>query len=333
MKIDFDKIEKEFSLTNFGQKGWKHNKKMCCPWCGREGKFGFLKVKNSGIVNCFFCEEGKTSLFNYLKQIDRLDLVSSSPEISIESKIVSLKPVEERVEESEIVEVKMPRKTQPLVGDKYLDNRNFLPEHYESFEPSYTEYFLEKKLHNYIIFKIKQEGRLVSWLARSRYDYSWHKENLKKAKLGEESLVLRYRNSDGTEFDKVLGGYDDITSNTTTVILVEGLFDKVGVDSTLQLFDNETVRCCFTFGNKVSENQINLLKKKKGVKSVILLYDYGTIKQSKNYALKLNRHFDTKVAIPDTEDDPGDMTFDQMISVLSNLQTPIEFYANNLNTI
>jgi hypothetical protein len=304
------------------------NKNIECPFCSRVGKFAFLKAGDSGLVHCFFCNE-KTSLYNFLKEVDRLDLVEREKSISINNKLVSLKDREE-IKEKELIEVKLPHKLTLIENDDYLDSRGFLVQHYKEFEPSYTSSIIEKKLHNYLIFKIKQNGLVVSWLARSKYSYGWHKENLEKSKLNEEKLVLRYRNSDGTEFEKILGGYDEITEKTHTVILVEGLFDKVGVDGKLNLYSDESIGCCFTFGNKISDYQIKLLKKKKNVKNVILLYDYGTVKQSKGSSLRLSKSFNTLVGVPKTEEDPGDMTPEQLFEILDNLQSPIEFYINNL---
>jgi len=334
MRIDFDKVREELKLRSFGQKGWLYNKKIPCPFCGREGKFGFLQVGDSGLINCFFCSE-KTSLYNYLKLINRIDLVNKEVEVSFSYKMKSIREIKEEADEEnstikELEEIKLPHKIIYIEEDEYLDGRGFLKEHYDLFEPCFTQSILERKLHNYIIFKIKQEGKVVSWLARSRYSYEWHKENLEKSKKNECKLTLRYRNSDGTEFNKILGGYDDITDNTTTIILVEGLFDKVGVDSKMMLYLTEEIRCCFTFGNNISDDQIKLLKKKSNIKNVILFYDYGTISQSKSSSLRLSKNFDTLVGVPETEEDAGSMNFDDMEKVFNNLKTPMEFYLNNL---
>lgn len=331
MGVKVEKIIEEFKLKSFGQKGWLSNDDLFCPECQRSGKFGIKFTDNSGVAHCFFCDYS-ASIYSYLKLISRLDLTTNSVEVSINQKIRRLSPEVTSEIITEQIEVKMPIGVKPLLNDEYLNTRGFLPEHYRLFEPCFTNFFSEKKLHDYIIFKIYNKGVLSSWLARSRKSYEWHKENLRKAKLNEEPMVLRYRNSEGTEFDRVLGGYDDITENIETVILVEGLFDKVGVDNKLTLFSDQKIRCCFTFGNKVSDNQINLLREFKNIKMVVLLYDYGTIKQSKTYALKLGKYFNVNVGVPKEEGvDPGDMTVAQFSDLISSLQNPIEFYASNLN--
>lgn len=338
MIVDKHKVRQELELRPFGQKGWMKTKSKC-PFCGDSDKWGILFVDNGGVFHCFkgSCDT-KTSIFNYLKEIHREDLIDFEKTVS---KNAVIKSINEVIEEKNNTEIKqeiskkvlnLPYKTKLIKQDNYLDNRGFLPEHYELFKPCYTESFLEKRLHNYLIFQIFNKGELVSWLARSKRSKEWHKENLKKAKTGEEQLTLRYINSDNTDFGNILGGLDNITDKTEVVILVEGMFDSVGVDSKLNLFIDEKIRSCFTFGNKISDNQIALIREKKNVKTVILFYDLGTIQQMKQYSMKLSRYFETFVAVCRSENDPGDMPVSEMNEILDNLQTPSQFYLNNLNS-
>jgi 5S rRNA maturation endonuclease (ribonuclease M5) len=328
--IDSVKVTNELNLVAFGQKGWMYNPKMVCLACGKSGKFGIMFTNKGGVAHCFKCNESQP-LSVFLKEIGRPDLSSGVHEYSIKS---SLKLInEEKEQEVKTKEVKFPAGLVRLNNDPYLDGRGFLPEHYEQFEPSYTEHFLEKKLHNYIIYTIKQHNEPVAWIARSRYSKEWHEENLKKAKAGEEALKLRYRNSDNTDFTKILGGYDEINTETRCVILVEGLHDKTNTDIVLKLRDRNKVKCLFTFGNKVSADQIELLKKCLGVETIILLFDYNTIKQSKGYGMKLNKYFETFVGlIEDPKLDPGNMNSQQFDNVFKNLKSAIDFYVSNLNT-
>lgn len=331
MHFDTQRIKSELNLSSFGQKGWLKNKSLC-PFCGQSEKWGILFVKDSGIFNCFKGSCGaKTSLYNYLKQIERVDLASHEVQFSIDDPFPKIFEDEEDEEVFQIQEPKPIKGIQFIEDDEYLNSRGFLPEHYKYYKPAYTDSFLEKGLRNYIIFHIFQEGNLVSWLARSRYTKEWHQENLRLFKQDKALLSLRYKNSEGTEFGEILGGYDEITSNTHTVILVEGLFDKVGVDSKLQLFDDECVRCCFTFGNKITDSQNSLLRKKKNIKNIILLYDYGTVVQSKQYSMKLNKYFNTKVCRILTDSDPGDMSAEEIINTIEHALNPIEFFVKNLD--
>jgi hypothetical protein len=328
-QIDKEEVISALSLKPFGNQGWFSNKDEC-PFCGKKGKWGVIFTEEkSGIFHCWKCAN-KTSLYNYLKAIGRLDLAQVKYESSLESKLVPL--VYEKNYDYALVlpeEVSLPLRLKPLQKDEYLDGRGFLEFHYKEFEPSYTKSALEKRLNNYIIFKIKQEGKVVAWLARSRYSKEWHKQNLEDYKNGVGELALRYRNSEN-DFTKFVGGYDLIPAGCRTVILVEGIFDKVNIDRILHLDVDKSLACCFTFGNSVSNVQMRWLKEK-GIENVILMYDYGTVKESKSNGLHLSKYFNTEIAfIPDEGIDPGNMTLEYFDKVMQDLKTPIEFYTDRL---
>jgi hypothetical protein len=217
------------------------------------------------------------------------------------------------------------------VDDEYLNNRGFRPEHYAEFEPSYTNTPLEAKLKNFIIFKMKVNGVCVAWWARSRYSKEWHKENLEAYKRHEADLVLRYRNSENN-FQDLLGGCDElIEGKTETVIIVEGIFDKVNIDNLLGLQHLDDIKCCFTFGNNIGQGQINMMLKK-GIKNVILLYDFGTINESKESALKMKELFDRVyvTAIRKPGIDPGNIDLEYLEEVLRGAVDPISFFYNKV---
>jgi hypothetical protein len=327
--IKVEKVKEALNLHSFGAKGWMTNRSINCPECGRAGKFGFKFDKKGGAVHCFFCDHSQ-NIYKYLRSINRKDLISNDVEISLESGLKNIKRGNTPEEEKEDVkEVNLPRGFKRIYDDEYLNDRGWLPEHYEEYEVGYTKHFLEKKLHGYLIFSIFQEGKRVSWLARTKHNYQWHKENIMAAKEGKEKLMPRYRNSDGTEFDEILGGSDKITENTHTVILVEGMMDAINTDNILGLNETEEVKCCFTFGNKVSDNQINILRNKKSVATVILMYDEGTIKQSKTYGLKLCKYYETFITLNKNPDvDPGNMDLRFAINLLKHKQPALEFYLN-----
>lgn len=237
----------------------------------------------------------------------------------------------EQVQEEELKPVTLPLRLKPLVDDEYLNNRGFRPEHYAEFEPSYTNTPLEAKLKNFIIFKMKVNGVCVAWWARSRYSKEWHKENLEAYKRHEADLVLRYRNSENN-FQDLLGGCDEIIKGKTeTVIIVEGIFDKVNIDNLLGLQHLDDIKCCFTFGNNIGQGQINMMRRK-GVKTVILLYDFGTINESKDSALKMRELFDRVyvTAIRKPGIDPGNIDLEYLEEVLRGAVDPISFFYNKV---
>ena len=326
MKINPERVKTDLSLTPFGAKGWLANHNMECPWCGRAGKFGFIFKGKSGVTHCFFCDTSKpVSIF--LKETGRTELLSFEREFVSGSKLKSLRPKKTKIKD-EIKDVSLPRGIKRLKNDPYLDGRGFTKEHYKLFQPSFTKHFIEHKLHDTIIFKIFNNGKLVSWLARSRKSYEWHKENLEQFKAGEARLHLRYTNSEGTEFEKILGGLDEITENTEVVIVCEGLFDKINVDRRLKLNKFEETKCIFTFGNKFSSEQMNLLKAKKSVKTVILMYDHGTVKISREVGLNLSNYWQTWIAhLDDPDIDPGDMTLKQLNKVLGSVYSPMNYFS------
>lgn len=339
MRYDTEGITEEFHLVPFGSQGWLSNREMPCPFCGKSGKWGIIyNSTGGGTFHCWKCPR-KTSLWEFLKKVGRLDLakgafapkmneLGSCPKIGEAVTDESAWMAEtEQVEERELKPVTLPLRLKPLVDDPYLNERGFRPEHYREYEPSYTDTPLEAKLKNFIVFKMKIDGVCVAWWARSRYSKEWHKHNLEAYKRHEEELVLRYRNSENN-FQNLLGGCDFIEKGVTdTVILVEGIFDSIGVWNLLNLKENTWLRCCFTFGNSIGQGQIQELVLR-GVKNVILLYDYGTIKESKEAALKMREDFDSVLvaAIMTPGVDPGNISREELFTVLDNATDPISFY-------
>lgn len=343
MRYDKEQIISDLNLKPFGSQGWMTNKDMNCPFCGKSGKWGII-FNDTGVAtfHCWKCPR-KTSLFEFLKKIGRVDLAKKTysvkpNELLLCPKLESnndYKPewatTDEVVKEEDLKPVSLPLRMKPLVNDAYLDSRGFKEEHYREYEPSYTNSPLEPKLKNFIIFKMKIDGVCVAWWARSRYSKEWHKENLELYKQHKADLVLRYRNSENN-FQNLLGGYDKIIEGKTdTVILVEGIFDSVNIDNLLDLYHFDEVKCCFTFGNNIGQGQIDSLRRKK-VKNIILLYDYGTINESKEAALKMRDIFeDVQVATIKTPGiDPGNITIEELDSVLREATDPINFFYNKI---
>jgi hypothetical protein len=190
-------------------------------------------------------------------------------------KLTPLIDDEEEETTEEIKECTLPKKLEYIEKDEYLDKRGFVKRYYEEFRPAETKFFLERKLHDKFIFQFTMNGKLAAWLARSKKSKEWHEENLKRFKEGMEKLVLRYENSrDG--FSHVIGGYDNITNETDTVIIVEGMFDYISVDTKLHLYESPDIKCVFTFGNNMGLSQIRLLRDKPGIRNVILCPPTGS---------------------------------------------------------
>lgn len=338
MKVDKERVIAEFGLVPFGAKGWMSSDSIACPKCQKSGKFGIKFSKNSGAIHCFKCEHA-ANLIVYLKEVGRNDLIEYERSASLEKGLIQPIFDEGEAEEEELPIVNLPKGYTRINYDSYLSTRNFKSHQYDQFEVGITEHFLESRLHNYLIFVLKQKGRVVGWLARSKFSKEWHKENLRDSKLGLCSLRLRYINSTGTDFEKILGGFDEITPNTHTIIAVEGLFDKTNISNLLKTNQDESVKVLCTFGNKFSPSQIKLLRAT-NVELVILLYDAGTIATSKQYSLELSKWFNVEVCcIEDnkyTDDgeeiDPGNIDSKYLSEVLGKRRNFLYFYQSIIST-
>ena len=330
--MDKNKIIKELGLRMIGSKGWYNNKNLLCPKCGKNGgKFNILFTGTGGaIVNCFKCKY-KSSIYELLQSIDRLDLYSKESTVEIKNRLdTPFIKIKDKDEIKTIPSIKKPLGYIPIkTKDVYLNGRKFMKEHYDLFKPGYSG-IAPKITKDHIIFLIYQNHELVSWLARSKRSKEWHKNNLEKYKEDKESLVLRYYNYTGTSLSHMLGGYDEITPLTDTLILVEGLFDKTSVDYEWQLYKQDKVKCCFTFGDSLSIEQVDLIKQT-NIKNVILFYDYNTIKESKSASMKLlDNGLMVKVAEIKNDTDPGEMILEEMSEIFSDLKDSLYFYANKV---
>jgi len=148
-----------------------------------------------------------------------------------------------------------------------------------------------------------------------------------KATVGRLTLgnlpFNKYENTK-TDFTKLLYGYDDLTLNTSTIILVEGPFDKLRVDQELELLKQDEVKCLCTFGAKLSKEQLVLLCEWPTIKQVYLLFDGDVIPIIKQKSQVLSLYFKTKVCLC-KEKDPGDMDFFELENVLGTARSPDEF--------
>ena len=329
-RINRSRIVEEFQLKAFGAKGWLGSKLLPCPFCGKADKFGvnFSENGESGVYHCFYCDK-KGSIFSLLKAIGRGDLIVQDGEndYNLTDKIgLTLNVGREENEDLSCEEIPMPLGFTPLKESPYLEKRGWEKWQLELYHAGTT---LDPKLKNKITFLLYEDGKLIGYLSRSTKSKEWHKKNLEDFKAGKGKLVLRYDNSTSTKFERVVGGIDEVSDKTTTVILVEGIMDKANTDKVLHLNESEEVKCCFTFGCKLSEAQMMKLYNK-GVKNVILCYDPGTIQQVKSASLRLSRKFNIKIGELKGEKDPGEMNYFDFEEVFINLVSPMEYYANRL---
>lgn len=266
-----------------------------CPFCGKAAHFYIDRATQ--LFDCKKCGEsgniikllqhlGKLFLLGEFKSIDRTKLKSLSEfGFNNDDEEIDLTP-EKR---------KLPIGFKRVYEDEYLYSRRFLPENLKNLKFGYTN--LVPKLKDYIILAVEEEGEVKGYLSR----LTWSKEKLIKYEAKTGRKKLRYLNDAGAKFSNLLLGFDEITENTDTVILLEGFTDKVTLDNTLQLYQQEEIKCCCTFGKKISQSQILKLLKG-GIKNVILIFDYDAIKEMKKYGKILNDFFNVQISFTYNKD-------------------------------
>lgn len=209
----------------------------------------------------------------------------------------------------QLPEVKMPIGWKILRdSNSYLRGRGLTPELCRRYNIGATDMF--RKYKNYILIPIYDGGKIKGFIGR----------------YGDKRVPsdkLRYNNSIGTEFSQLLFGYDEITHATRTVILVEGVFDKIACDRVLNLWDDDEIKCVCTFGKKISAEQILKLELK-GVANVILLYDFDAIREIKKFGLELENHFVTNITFT-TKKDIDECTTNEALAVFEHLYKPRDF--------
>jgi len=326
MQIRAEEVISRFSLRPFGAKGWMTSDDVACPFCGKKGKLGWRVDKEQGVMHCFKCGES-SSIIKFLLDRGERDLIQEYRSISIDS--VIKEPIFATLEDrklKELPEKELPMGCKRIYYDRYLESRGFTEQQYEQFNVCVTNHPLERRLHNYLIFSIYMRGVLVGWVARSKHSKEWHKADLDDAKTRGRRPVLRYENSSDTDFACMLGGFDEITNDTRTLYLVEGLFDKTNLSNLLNTDKCKQVKVCFTFGDKVSDGQIDLLRGT-NVENIVMMYDYRTIRAQKACGLRLSKYFNVEVCeIKDEDVDPGNMSEEYLRDLLKNKKNILYFY-------
>ena len=129
----------------------------------------------------------------------------------------------------------------------------------------------------------------------------------------------------------MLFGYDEIVEGQTdTVILVEGPFSKTKTDSNLNLDFYDEIKCCSTFGAKLSVDQIELLKLK-GVKNLIFWFEADVLSKTKVIVSKASLYFNVKVSYLHGKD-PNEINSNEAFELLENSMDWLNFNVNHLNS-
>lgn len=313
VRIEKENIDSIFKLSKTGSKGWYQTD---CPYCEKKDHFG-INFNGIGSFNCFKCGE-KGTLYKLLKKIGRLDILKDLKKVDINLHVVNKLLIEKETPISlELEEKEKPIGFRKLKESDYITSRGIGNFVFDLYDIGYSK--IESKLDNFIIILLKLESKIVGWIARTTHS----NDRIKKIEHITEKKYYRYINSPDTDFSKYLFGINELTEKTVTVILVEGIFDKWKIDTLLELYNQEELKCLACFGKKISDHQIHLLQSK-NIKNVILLYDNDAVNQSKKYSNELNKYFNVEVAFC-KKGDPNEMNLEELLETLSNTYNPIEF--------
>lgn len=282
-----------------------------CPYCGKESHMYINKRTQAW--DCKKCGNSG-NIYKLLRFLDKTYLLQGATVVN-EDVIESVREMlANEIENSEVrlldlPDVKMPVGWKVLKNsNSYLMGRGITPELCQRYRMGATDMF--RKYKNYVLIPIYDGGKIKGFIGRY---------GAKRVPEGK----LRYNNSIGTEFSQLLFGYDEIVEGTETVILVEGVFDKIACDKVLRLWDNDEIKCVCTFGKKISAEQVLKLKLK-GVTRVILLYDFDAIKEIKKFGLELENHFVTNITFT-TKKDIDECTESEALAVFEHLYKPRNF--------
>jgi len=300
-----------------------------CPFCGKEKHFYISKSTQQW--DCKRCGEsgGIGKLLRYLGKTHLLEGAT----IEERAVIKSIKAMQEMIDDldtelAELPDVCLPVGAKPIKKSQYLLKRGFLPFDYEYTKVSKTRIF--PVWEPYLIFPVFENGKIKGFVGR-------FEDNGHYKAVTNKDINLRYKNSRGTNFGQLLYGYDDIIAGkTSVVILVEGIFDKLGVDRKLHLtdgsiFENE-IQCVATFGKKISSEQIAKLISKK-VSHVILLYDWDATNDIKKYGLELEKYFVTRCVYLKERKDVDEIPAKELLVRIEYAVSPKEFTEGFINRI
>jgi hypothetical protein len=307
-----------------------------CPYCGmrecgisvEEGhRFGCYRKNKCGEVGNLFTilrYIGKTIGYSAvgIQTLDRLEVPTlSNSSDDNEALNVSI----------ELPTVTPPTGWKRVWDDPYLRERGFFE--YAKHEVGRT--MIDSRVKNdYVIFILRFKEEIVGWLGRHVKPKAWIEEQnaIYKAKTGLGNKVKRYSNAPGVDFGKILYGVEECTINTTTLFLVEGLFDKVAVDRKMDLDSDEQLKCCCTFKCAISDEQLFQIIQLPKVDLIVLLYDPDVIIQINAAAEKLESYgYNVLIAFSKSGKDPDEMTEIEFAETLNEARPPSSFRLDFVN--
>lgn len=293
-----------------------------CPECGHD-EFG-VSLEEGHRFGCY--RKNKCgfngNIFTLLKYLGKLDQVLQEKVRNLPEKIVKDHKFED-FEDLTLETISPPLGWRRVFSDPYLDERGFTQQDYERYPVGITK--LDPRLKkNYIVFACDQDAQMKGWVGRrTQGKKEIETINISRKEQGLKP-VARYINS-FSDFAKMCYGIDELSDQTKTLIVVEGIFDKISIDRLLELYNKDDTKCIATYKAAISNEQIGtIMNKAPNIEATILLYDSDVIKSIKTSMIILQKYYHVLVGYHATKD-PGDMNEDDLNQVLSTLQSPLEF--------
>lgn len=323
MKLSREQLEGLIKNSTIDYKGKNLNGQ--CPFCGQM-EFG-IELAEPHRYNCYRKKAcGQTgNVWTLLRHLGRSKDFIKDGSVNIFSKLESNLEKQEGVLDLSLPEIQPPFLWKRIYDDPYLRSRGF-----GEFEFNKYEVGRSKVKKEYVVFLVRREQKLVGYIGRSEKGKAWiDSYNKFQKEKGTDLFYPRYENS-STDFTKTLFGIDEvIESETTDVILVEGLFSKTKTDTNLFLDNSNIMKCCATNGAKISPEQIELLRLK-GVKNIWLWFEADVLEIVKKTGVKLSSYFDVRVSYLNGRD-PNDIGTDEALELLETAKDYLDFNMSYLN--
>ena len=282
-----------------------------CPFCGKERHFYVSKSKQ--MFDCKKCGESG-NIYKLLRHFNKLYLLQGAT-VEQRDELKSIKTImlegssQNELELAELPIIALPKGFRIVPKNRYLNSRGLTSDDIRRYRIGVVRSD-DWKIDGYVIIPVFDNGEIRGYVGRY---------GAKQVPKGR----LRYSNSVGVPFGELLYGYDEIPDGAECIILVEGCFDKFAVDRVLDLKNSDSVKCVATFGKKISDAQIKKLMKK-GVRSVLLLYDFDAVKEMKRYGIELSKYFDVLITYT-TKKDIDECSEEEALEVLGSGQKPVVF--------
>lgn len=290
-----------------------------CPKCGfkefgislgENHRFGCYRKKKCGYSGNIF------TLLHHLGKYD--EYITRGEVYSVSEKQLVEKKIKSRITNqpilSELPEIDLPIGWRRTFDNPYLNSRGFTDIDYHKFPVGTT--ILDSKFENYVIFSIEENNIPKAQVSR----HIWTKAKIDRYNEKNSPKLPRYKNS-SSGFEQLVLGIEDLSEETNTLILVEGVFDKKNIDTILELDYQSEVKCVGTFKCHISPSQLQKIRlKAPNLTNVILLYDNDVLKEIIDTATILEEYYETDIGYDDSiTEDAGDMTLPILEKVLSNL--------------